>query len=644
MLAPSCLFLSRLRARFLPPRRLPGALVGLIGSLLLAAVGPLAAQPRPRPDSSPALDSMRRLLAHTPPDTTRLNLLEELLQESRRRGQLAEGAEYAHAGSALAHQLGAARQEAFFLVEEGALATGAANYELATALFQRALRVAEKARLFNRSYPARAAIGLANVAGAQDNFLTAAAYSRQALRYARRITTSVDQRLTLEGIALSTLTQTYVQRLEREGRADSLVVQARRYGQQLVEVARQQQAAGNRTAATGLSANWWKTNSDLHAFQGRLDSALVLGERAAAAYEQIGALVGYTTVQQHLINVEARAGRHVQAAARARATGALAHQMGLTLVQADCYASLATSLDALGDGHGAYRASARALTMRDSLLSAEQRQVVSEMQVRFETERKEARIRELTQQRALTAERVARQQQRLWSLLTLAGAVLLVVVAVAVYLRQRAAAARREAEYQLRARLAADLHDEVGGLLTRVSLFAELAQETPEPALLGELLTESRAAAATVRDIIWSVDTSADTLGALADRLRDLLDQAARASGWQTRFELLPATADPATRLRPDVRQHLYLIGREAVTNALKHGPPVATLTLLLTVEKGGALTLDVRHDGPPVPPLTVRASQGLRNMAARAAQMGSALAVCGPISGGGWEVRVTVG
>ena len=47
-----------------------------------------------------------------------------------------------------------------------------------------------------------------------------------------------------------------------------------------------------------------------------------------------------------------------------------------------------------------------------------------------------------------------------------------------------------------------------------------------------------------MRDIIWSIDTAADTVGSLTDRLR------------------------------PDVRQHVYLMGKEAITNPYeeRHG------------------------------------------------------------------------
>jgi signal transduction histidine kinase len=236
------------------------------------------------------------------------------------------------------------------------------------------------------------------------------------------------------------------------------------------------------------------------------------------------------------------------------------------------------------------------------------------------------------------------QRTSTWALtaLLLAG-----LLAAAGYAWQRRQAARRQAEQQLRARLAADLHDEVGNLLTRVTLRAELVRELPEPALLDELLAESRAAAATVRDLIWSVDTTADTAGALADRLLDLLSQSGHAAGRATHFERWPADFPAAARLRPDVRQHVYLVGREALTNALKHAPAGAALHLRLTVTPS-TLELAIWQVPAPGSPAGLgappaRAGQGLRSMAARAAMLGGMLESCGPTPDGGWRVGLRV-
>lgn len=52
------------------------------------------------------------------------------------------------------------------------------------------------------------------------------------------------------------------------------------------------------------------------------------------------------------------------------------------------------------------------------------------------------------------------------------------------------------------------------------------------------LLTNTRAAAGLMRDIVWGIDSQADTTGALLDRMRDYLDQTAGAVGLRTHLEV----------------------------------------------------------------------------------------------------------
>ena len=103
---------------------------------------------------------------------------------------------------------------------------------------------------------------------------------------------------------------------------------------------------------------------------------------------------------------------------------------------------------------------------------------------------------------------------------------------------------------------------------------AELLREIdPDPsAALTELAEDSRRAATTMRDIVWAVDARANTLSALLDRMNDYLDATARVAGWATATLTLDPALTAAAPLRQDVRQHLYLIFKEAVTNAARHG------------------------------------------------------------------------
>ena len=201
---------------------------------------------------------------------------------------------------------------------------------------------------------------------------------------------------------------------------------------------------------------------------------------------------------------------------------------------------------------------------------------------------------------------------------------------------------RTELEEHLRARIAADLHDEVGTLLARVSMQADLLhQQQPEPSpALERLLGNSRAAALTMRDIAWSIDTQAGTVGALLDRMRDHLDQTATPAGLLARLRTNGLHDDQP--LHPELRQHLYLIFKEAVANVLQHATQATTITVTLThYDVASDLVFTIENDGRPATS-SARPSLGLRNMQQRAIALRGSLEA-GPRREGGFGVRLQV-
>jgi signal transduction histidine kinase len=209
-------------------------------------------------------------------------------------------------------------------------------------------------------------------------------------------------------------------------------------------------------------------------------------------------------------------------------------------------------------------------------------------------------------------------------------------------------------EAQRRAELAANLHDEVGALLTRVTMLAEVLREHYRPApadgagrfdarnALDRLVYNSRAAVQTMRDVVWGIDSEADSCAALLDRMRDHLDQTAAAAGLVAVFD--HAGLPVELMLSASVRQNLYLIFKEAVTNTARHARGATEICVHLH-HRQGRLVLEVADNGQrsgsgsPHP-----RGMGLRSMAHRAQVLGASLHT-GPHPDGrpGYCVQVTM-
>jgi signal transduction histidine kinase/ligand-binding sensor domain-containing protein len=186
-------------------------------------------------------------------------------------------------------------------------------------------------------------------------------------------------------------------------------------------------------------------------------------------------------------------------------------------------------------------------------------------------------------------------------------------------LEQRAALDRE------RARIAKDIHDDVGASLTQVTLLSGLAQrDRTEPDKVREHVGRIAAAARSVTDsldeIVWAVNPRHDTLPHLVNYLAKYAREFLQTADLRCGLEL--PESPPARVLSAEVRHNLFLAVKEALHNAVRHAR-AAAVTLAIT-PADAALTIEVRDDGQGFD----RApdddgADGLRNMRQRLAAIG---------------------
>jgi len=177
------------------------------------------------------------------------------------------------------------------------------------------------------------------------------------------------------------------------------------------------------------------------------------------------------------------------------------------------------------------------------------------------------------------------------------------VVATVRYIsfrRLRARLRRLEQQAALdkeRARIARDIHDDIGGRLTEVELLIESANRTPRERWNGQMHRIS----ATVRqmgesldEIVWAVNPRHDTLPHLMDYLGQYAIQFCRTAGIRCRVDFpddLPSQAIP-----PETRHHLFLAIKEALNNVVRHAH-ATEVWLRVTIEQD-RLRLVVEDNG----------------------------------------------
>jgi two-component system, NarL family, sensor histidine kinase UhpB len=189
-----------------------------------------------------------------------------------------------------------------------------------------------------------------------------------------------------------------------------------------------------------------------------------------------------------------------------------------------------------------------------------------------------------------------------------------------------------------RGRIARELHDEVGQILTGVMLQVEgLAGRIPEELReqLDELRETARQGTEEVRRIARRLRPEAlEDLG-----LQSALAALATAFGEQSTLRI-ERRLDDGPPLSEEHELVVYRIAQEALTNVARHA--TATEVQLKLQRSDEQVILSVRDDGRGLPPTAFPFSHGIQGMRERAMLIGAQLTIIGP-PGGGTEVRLSI-
>ena len=146
---------------------------------------------------------------------------------------------------------------------------------------------------------------------------------------------------------------------------------------------------------------------------------------------------------------------------------------------------------------------------------------------------------------------------------------------------------REQAVERERARIAKDIHDDLGSSLTQITLLSDQAQDGPAQ----ESQTNVRKISATAREmaqsldeIVWAVNPQHDTLEGLVEYLSQTTDDFLEDTSIRSRLKL-PANL-PQCTVPADVRHQLFLAFKEALNNAVKHAA-ASEIQVELTAELG---------------------------------------------------------
>ena len=188
---------------------------------------------------------------------------------------------------------------------------------------------------------------------------------------------------------------------------------------------------------------------------------------------------------------------------------------------------------------------------------------------------------------------------------------------------------RQRAVERDRARIAKDIHDDLGAGLTQITLLSELARREPSSQAEGHLDRISDSARKLTRridEIVWAVDPQHDTLNGLMDYISAFTEDFLRTAGIRCRMDM-PAVL-PSLQLPAELRYNLFLALKEALNNVVKHARATEVRLGLRLENNGFTLVLQDNGQGmlsraPNGNGDRIMAGHGLPNLQTRLATIG---------------------
>ena len=205
-------------------------------------------------------------------------------------------------------------------------------------------------------------------------------------------------------------------------------------------------------------------------------------------------------------------------------------------------------------------------------------------------------------------------------------------------------AEQQHALAQERARIAQDLHDDLGSGITEIGMLVARAKSASAPdekrsQYLGQAGEKAREMVTALDEIVWAMNPAHDSLASLVSYFCLYADRFLGLANIIWRLEGPPASAELAVDSRH--RHQLFLVFKEALTNVVRHSG-ATEVSLGIQVEQG-ELRLIIADNGRGLP-LNARTEEmdGVNNMRSRIEKLGGRFEIAGE-AGKGTTVRFHV-
>lgn len=274
----------------------------------------------------------------------------------------------------------------------------------------------------------------------------------------------------------------------------------------------------------------------------------------------------------------------------------------------------------------------------DSLVKQRYDDDIAVMQTRFKVDEKDKEIQLLNKDKELQDQRLSRQRVLM---IGSAALVLISVIGVGLFV-SRNRLRNQMKELELRNRIAADLHDEVGSSLSSIHMLSQIATQKQtaddsQKEILTRMSNNARETMDKMGDIVWMIKPGESEGTNLKQRMERFAHEICSSREIATEINLEELEK---TKLSMEQRKNIYLIFKEALNNAAKYSGAEKIIINAATQNK--RLKMIVSDNGKGFNPADAGWGNGLDNMENRAKDLGGDFNIESGI-GKGTKITLTV-
>ena len=359
----------------------------------------------------------------------------------------------------------------------------------------------------------------------------------------------------------------------------------------------------------------------LHRKLGNIEKGTNYYLEAIALSKKTNDMHTYSMTSANMANIYAEAGKTSEAEKLYLEALGIAIDLDIKAVMQQCYNGLADLYEKTGRYQKALVYKSKQYDIRDSIYNIEKYEQISELQTKYDTEKKEQEIVLLTVKNEINQLKIRRQRSYIFA--TVAGLLLIIAVSVLWINRKRLQQKTKleieknkyrkklleasiEAEEMERKRIARELHDGVAQQLGGLKLAWQVISKElkgKSAMKLKEITQTLDEAAEEVRNISHQMMPKTLSANGLVFALEDMLAKSLKYSKIKFRFEHFGVEG----RFDEKIELSIYRICQELVNNVVKHsGAQFVSVqllrnknTLILILEDNGkGFTMDGKTEG----------------------------------------------